>query len=282
MDRTAHPVSQGRHDAPSAAVIPRRGSAERPETVVTYKPHLRLTMSGTIAGAQEQFSCSLSLEPHHSAFAALEWGAAHTAALTAYLAGNFGTNFEDLVSDCQNFWTNANSGIHALAVLKRVTLAAIGPDGRYGGAALESAQNAAGGASTSNVNCPPWQISRKITLETDGDLGRVKGGFYLPCPVVNADSFDPTTGLWTVERCEQVRDSVVDFLDSIANDPGFDVTDLRPCVASQGRHNKNGSVRLGPDNYEVKRVNVGRRPDVQRRRANKRTEARFADAPVSF
>lgn len=249
---------------------------------MNFEPHLRLTMSGVIGEGDEIFAMNLSLKPHTGTWQSIVTGGLQLAALTAYLTDFQSTAWEDMVTDCVNYFGDPQTGVHQEAVLKRVKLAAINADGRYAGSPLESAVNTAGGSDWSTAKCPPWQVANKITLETDGDLGRIKGGFYLPLPNIEDAVYDAHTGLFTATYAGQVRDRTVTFLNDLANEPGLDDQDLRPVVASQGRHNKNGSLRAGPANPEVKRVNVGRRPDIIRRRANKRTEARLADATVAF
>lgn len=250
--------------------------------MTTMKPHLRLTMSGLISDF-EIFSCSLSLEPQGST----AWGEIlsvplpSVAVVRAFLDQLEADGFEDLVTDCVNFWVNPANNMTGNAKLRKVTLAAIGTDGKYTAAPLESAVVAQGQAAI-GTGGPP-QVSHKVTLETDGDIGRVKGGFYLPCPSLsNADGwFEPSTGLFSVARTEQVRDAVKGFLDNLQNAPGLDTYDLRVVVAGGPRHRSDGTVRLAADNYDVLRVNVGRRPDVQRRRANKRSEARISDVALA-
>lgn len=233
---------------------------------MTWVDHMRLTMSGELP-AGEQFSCSLSLRADNLNAATLDqW---------------FGANlldevFDDIVADCSAFWARPGSGINLSAVLKRVVVASLDEQGHYTQAPREAAVNVGGG--DNNVR-HPLQMSRKITLETDADLGRVKGGFYLPAPTTN--SWDAATNLTSVGYTEGVRDSVKQFVDDLNNAPGLDEFAVKVVVASQGRRDKNGVLRVQPGNYDVERVNVGRRLDVQRRRANKISEARIADADVA-
>jgi hypothetical protein len=249
---------------------------------MTFVPHLRLAWGGSLGTSGEIWSNSLALEPHTGTWQSVVTGGLQLAALTAYLVDFQSTSWEDMHADVAAFCTDAGVRGTALSRLKYVKLAAIGADGRYAGAPLEAAYDVPMGV-PDDAYQPPYQIARKVTLETDGDLGRIKGGFFLPAPqLASGFGFDAPSDLWDVTTTESVRDHVVTFLNNLANEPGLDDQDLRPCVASQGRHNKNGTVRVGPSNPEVVRVNVGRRPDVIRRRANKRTEARLADASVSF
>jgi hypothetical protein len=190
-------------------------------------------------------------------------------------------DFDDLVSDVTDYWSRYQTWISARAILKTVKLAPIGANGAYTGPAREAAVNVPGGASTSAGygEMLPHQISRKVTLETDGDLSRIKGGWYLPgC---SSQGFDAGSNLWSATVTSDCRDSTDTFLEALANSTGLDALgSYKVVVASQGR-NRNGAQVVAPGNWEVKRVNIGRRLDVQRRRANKLSEARIADADVS-
>lgn len=231
---------------------------------MTFDPHVRLTLSGTLPD-DEIFSCSLSMTIDNAPLGDLQ----------AALAGGItGAQMDDIQADCTSFWSRSGTHICDDARLKRITLASIDENGHYGGVPLERAVDS-GGFHTGSGSRWPHQISRKVTLETDGDLGRVKGGFYLPRPA--NDGWDSTTNLWDVATTQAVRDSVKTFLDDLNNSPGFDILGFKVCVASQGR--RQGTIP--PTNWEVKRVNVGRRVDVQRRRANKLSEARVADAALA-
>lgn len=241
---------------------------------MTFEPHLRLTMNGEIGGGQEIFSMMLSLAPD---------GGILGQDVANYLASEITQGiFDDIVQDCVDYFKRVDTQISPHARLLRVKLAHINADGHYAGNPLEAAVSQAGsdGYTAAQKPCGPWQISRKVTLLTDGDLGRVKGGFYLPCPV--AAPYDAASDLWSVDSSNEVEASTATFLNALANEPNLDVLDLKPVVASQGRHNKNGSVRLAPDNHEVTGISVGRRPDVQRRRANRVLENRTTPQDVNF
>lgn len=252
---------------------------------MAFKPHLRLTMTGGVGAIdswnEEIFSMSLSLEPDTA-----DWYNAIVAVnmvelVSTFLDGEFSPNMTDIANDCASWFSAEYTGISKQARLKRVKLAAIGEDGRYISAPLEVQTAATGSQAAGNqtILSFPYQIARKVTLETDGDLGRVKGGFYIPAPV--GVGFDPNTSLWGVTETEHCRDMTKGLIEDLANAPGFDAVSAKVVIASQGRHNKNGTVRQPPANYEVKRVNVGRRPDVLRSRANHISEARIADVSVS-
>lgn len=231
-----------------------------------FDRHVRLTMSGTIGDGSEIFSMGLSLAQQSQ-----DW-------LSDALIPDFPSN--DIADDwrgaCVAFWTGAVAPVTATAHLKRITIAQIGTNGRYEHAPKEYAVNYNGGyGGTAKW---PWQVSLAATLETDADLGRVKGRFYLPCP---DGVLDPNTDLIDVATAEGLRNATVTLINDLADQPGVDLADWRVVVASTGRRNANGTQRLAPGNFDVQRVNVGRRLDIQRRRANKVSETRTADAAVN-
>lgn len=233
-----------------------------------YEPHLRLTMSGEIGGGLEIFSMTLNLEPD---------GGILGQDVANYLAATVTTgDFTDMVEDVKAWFRDPALNVSPRARLTRVKLAHINSEGHYASSPQEAAvseRGAQGGGFLENERPPgPWQISQKCTLHTAGDLGRIKGGFYLPVP--SLDDYDPAIDLWTVGHVNAQEAVTKTFFDNLTNEPNLDVLDLRVVVASQGRRNKDGSVRLGPDNHHVTGVSFGRRPDVQRRRANKVSEAR--------
>lgn len=239
---------------------------------MVYVPHLRLSLIGDLPDG-EMFSCNLSLRQENQTTQDFldRWSGNDYA--TDSIAAN---NFNDLSTDCTNFWSSVGAFISLHAVLRRIKLAPIGADGHYVGAPLEKAVNTPG-ASDSEMH--PFQIARKVTFETDGDIGRIKGGFYLPG--VTKDGFDPTTNLTSTAYQGPIQAAVAAFVTNLNDAPGLDATgSFTVVVASQGRH-RNGVQVVAPNNWDVKRVNVGRRLDVQRRRANKISEARTADTAVS-
>lgn len=237
----------------------------------TYVPHFRLSLLGTLPGP-EIFSCNLSLVPDDG----LE------EATWFWFNDNIpGAHWTDIVADCTNFWARGNSHISNQAVLRRVKMAAIDEEGHYTGIPLEAAVNVPGARGADTLF--PNQVARKVTLGTNADLGRVKGGFYLP-GVVNF-GWVPGDQLFAADITAQVQGSVETFLEDLNNAPGVDVQALHVVVASQGRYTypEEGPriQRVPPGNPRVERVSVGRRLDVQRRRSNKILENRAPWADVS-
>lgn len=241
---------------------------------MTFMPHYRLTWSGTLPDG-EIWSNTCALRPDIAAWdAELDDADREDMLATQLHAGTF--PFDDVVADVQAYHSRSTTGITSSCVLKTVRLAAIDTDGHYLVAPRESAVTTPGFA---GAGVMAFQVAIKTTLETDGDLGRVKGGWYIPLPT--SGGWDPTTNLWGATQTSDRRDSVKTFIDALNNGPGADLHPLRVVIASQGRHNKNGTVKFGPALYDVKRVNVGRRADIIRSRASALSEARLADALIA-
>lgn len=239
-------------------------------------PHFRLSFGGDV-GSNEMFSCSLSLRPDNSAWESAVTTVEHTAVLTAMLAGALSDDlFDDMVEDVRTYFADANTRIRDKAILKWVKLASLDDSGLYTGPAKEAALSQYGGSA---AGAPfPHQISKKVTLLTEGDLGRVKGGFYLPCP--STEEFDEATNLWSSGNTATVQGRTSTFISDLNNAPGLDDVAFKVVIASGGRHYPDGSVKAGPALYDVTAVSVGRRADVQRRRANKVSETRSPSSTV--
>lgn len=178
---------------------------------------------------------------------------------------NFGpddTVFDDMAADVIAWFRRPTSHIANNCKITKVKFAFIGADGRYTKAPVEKDGGGyQGGQGAGPYH--PYQCALAVTLGTDGDLGRVKGRFFSPAP---AHDIDPDTGLISVQAQTDCRNSADQLLTDLGNQPGLDALDIRVCVASQGRHNKDGSVRTQPGNYPVVRVNVGRVIDTMRSR----------------
>jgi hypothetical protein len=233
---------------------------------MTFKRHIRISLQGTLGDGREIFSFGISMQSFVDTW------------LEDLITPDFPPDAitDDWRDHCVDYFSSACK-IRNNAHLRRITIAQIGPDGHYEHAPKEYAPTVDGGYLTGVVM--PFQTALAVTLETDGDLGRVKGRFYLPTPATVCDA---NTDLISVGDAEGYRDATVSWLNAMSNSVGFDVPDWRVVVASQGRHNANGTVRVGPQNHEVKRVNVGRKLDVIRSRANRATESRTSDAAVNF
>lgn len=239
--------------------------------------HLRLTMNGTL-GAAEQFSMSVSLRPDTDEFQAIVSPFGRGVWLRDLILGEpMGAMFSDIVDDCTAWFGSSSVRIRDIARLTLVKLASIDETGHYNAPPREAAVSQYGGSLSGTAMA--HQISRKVTFLTAGDIGRVKGGFYIPAP--STEEFDPATSQWSSSSTETVETRTRDLVDDLNNVPGLDVHSFKVVVASAGRHNPDGSVRLAPALHDVTGVSVGRRADVQRRRANKVSEARSAPSSVS-
>lgn len=227
---------------------------------MAYVPHLRMSLLGRLGGVNglEQFSCSISLGKRTAIDSPLLW------------VGGLEPNddvWEDLADDAAAWFGREGTQISDEAVLTSVKFAAIGADGLYTHAPVEKARQVAGFYSAGRV---PNQVARAVTLHTAGDLGRIKGRFYSPLPGMPVG----VDGRFAADTIAAAQASDETFIEALNNQPGFDVLDIHVVVASQGRRNKNGTVRLGPGNHKVTGLSVGRVPDTIRRRRNKLQEAR--------
>lgn len=231
---------------------------------MVYLPHVRMTMLGDLPGG-EIFSMSLSLDRPNPVPAVNFFGIDVTDAL-----------WNDLADDCLEWFVRPATKICARAVLQKVKFAQIGADGHYTAAPIEKLRTTGGGVSAATFTPPPNQVARAITLHTAGDLNRVKGRFYAPMPALDVG----TDGVWSAANADAMEASDQTFINALNNQPGLDLQDIRVVVASQGRHNSDGSVRRGPANDVVTSISVGRVPDTIRRRRNKLSEGRTT-VPVS-
>lgn len=178
---------------------------------------------------------------------------------------------ERLKTACVAFYGRGTSGFADSTALVRVKVASIDANGHYSSAPVEWAVNQAGGVGGTLF---PNQIAHKVTLHTDGDLGRVKGGFYL-CARTTTE-WDSAAQLLGGVTWDLRKDSIGEFLEDLEDESVVDGFRWRVVVASSGRHNPDGTVRRPPTLHDVTGFTLGRRLDVQRRRANKISEARGA------
>lgn len=231
---------------------------------MAYVPHIRMSMIGRLGGAggPEIFSMNLAL--------AEDGGGS-----PVWDGGGLGPNddvWDDLAQDCVAWFARPLTGIHSEAVLQMVKFAFIGADGKYTRAAVERPVNQPGGQG--NLQRPPNQVARAVTLHTAGDLNRIKGRFYVPLPAfgIQAD------GRWLAADADAMEGSDQTFINALNNQPGIDVLDIGVVVASQGRRDQFGALRVQPGNHRVTAVSMGRTPDTIRRRRNALAEGRTSVA----
>jgi hypothetical protein len=186
------------------------------------------------------------------------------------------TVWGDVRDDVEAYWQSVP--IASGARLMNVRIAPIGGDGKYSGPAVDKPVNGATGrAGNWTGSTVPNQIALAATLHSAADLGRVKGRFYLPLPGAPVGA-DGRIGEGDRDSYETAASN---FVNNLGNQPGLDVLDLRPVIASQGRRNSDGSVKIGPANHVVTAVSVGRTLDTVRRRRNSLSEFRGTPTAVS-
>lgn len=229
-----------------------------------FAPHYRLTCSGTFGNGDDGWTFGVAINQYE-------------AGLQDQPNGLPGTDVTDNWRDaCVALVTGPNSPIRGHAAINRVKVAAIDENGHYRVPPREYVVVGNGGYGN-NGTVYPWQVALAVTLETDGDLGRIKGRIYLPAPGMGLNPSDDLIG---ADTAEAARNAVVTWINQLADEPGLDNGDFRVCVASQGRHSKSGVLTVPPGNHDVQRVSVGRRLDIQRRRANSVRELRVASVDV--
>lgn len=225
-------------------------------------PHVRMTAYGDLPGG-EIFNFGLSLANPDQA----DGGFGNGLWQGELVPG--ASVWTDLANDLEIFWANAN--VSNRAFLRGVKFALIGSDGKYTDAPHERPiGGVTGTAGTGNVVQHGNQVAVAVTLHSTGDLGRVKGRFYLPMPSVALG----TDGRMTEANRDTIETAAQTFVNNINNEPGIDLLNLRVVIASSGRHNDNGTVKFPPKNWTVNAVSVGRVLDTQRRRRNKLNELR--------
>lgn len=226
---------------------------------MAFVPHYRVTMLGRLGGTNGS-------EIWSAGFTLISAGST-----TDEVPNGLGPNdavWDDIADDCADYFSRQTTRLHQDAWLKMVKISRIGADGKYTHAPVEKVREVSGNTDL-GVRFPN-QCAAVVTLHTAGDLNRVKGRFYLPLPATNLES----DGRLPAAIADGMEASSVTFVDAINNQPGIDVLGLVVGVASQGRHNSDGSVRQPPRNYVVDGVSVGRVIDTMRTRRNKLAEAR--------
>lgn len=234
---------------------------------MTVQPHWRVSALGTLPG-NEIFSFGFSVGKPSIL------GDGIQGVWASFLEPNQAV-FDDIAQDVRTFWESIP--ISSYAALKSVKIAPIGTDGRYAGPSSEVVLNGSTGALGNVPGVPhPNQIALAVTLHSSGDIGRVKGRFYLPLPGVGMG----TDGTFAEANRDVYETAAATLVSNVNNQPGIDVLDLRVVVASSGRKNADGSVRLPPGNWDVDAVSVGRVLDTIRRRRNKLPEYRGTPTAV--
>lgn len=123
-------------------------------------------------------------------------------------------------------------------------------------------------ASTPGVSTPtlPFQVSLAISLHSDASGPTGRGRFYLPSPVLGPI----TDGLFSAANRDGIMANMKAFLDAINGTLAAGAYGLSVVIASGGSPTKG----LQPALHPVRQISVGRRPDIQRRRAGSLPESR--------
>lgn len=193
-----------------------------------FAPHVRVTAIGrTGVASAERWSWSLNI---------------------GRAGGSLTIPDEDLASDIAQdikaFHLRPASRVCSRARLQEVKFAVIGADGKYTSDPLIVGLGdiEGGDATTAQHATVTPQAALAVTLDTArrGPSGR--GRFYLPMPVLSLDE-----GLAAgVNDVNGIRDSVVQLLNAVNNQPGLDGSADRVVVASsKGYNTPVDSVRVG-------------------------------------
>lgn len=122
----------------------------------------------------------------------------------------------------------------------------------------------------------PYQVALAISFTTQATRGlAARGRVYVPAGGSSSSQWNPELGQLTTAHATAVRDAWASFLETIADNPGIDLANLRAAVVSP-----RGS---DPGNWHtINGVRVGRVWDTQRRRRNALDENYTDTAPVDY
>lgn len=225
-----------------------------------FKSHYRVTALGTLGTSQERFSYGLNMAPNNGA------GDANGVEGTITLNDDA---WADVAEDLRSFHGAAGTHLSSRAVLTGVKVAKIGADGKY----LEDPKyfdvvDTPGGStlsSNSHLILPQTAVAVSLVTARRGPSG--KGRFYLPMPIagIDAGTFEADPTIIT-----SIRDSAQTLINDLNNAPGFDLTEVKVCVASTKGFNTG-----------VTGVRVGRILDTIRTRRAQLVENHTAVAAVS-
>lgn len=226
-----------------------------------FAPHYRITALGQFgSGPSEIFSYGLNMEFGSTPIGELVDAGPNQAAL------------DDMADDLAAFHGRAESKISIAAHLTAVKIAHIGADGKYTQDPFIKSFAVNGGVddrigATWFVPRPP-QVACAVSLNTDLRGPSGKGRFYLPLPAVSVEATNSYR--MSVADAESIRGSVKTLLDSLNNNPGFDIFSPSVVVASTKGFNT-----------PVTSVRVGRVLDTIRTRRNKLVESYTADVDLA-
>lgn len=205
--------------------------------------HVRLTLSGDIgpvATPYEHFAFGVSLDTDGRAVANGQ----------VDFEGWDSAQWDDIVTDSSNFFSDASVGISQTCRLRQIKLAFIGDDGLYVKDPLVRDVDVAGGGPV--LTYPPQVALAVSTQITVGGRTRKAGRFYLPGPT---SAIDATTGVISQADADAKALACHWWLTNLNNEPGLDTLGVRAIVAT---------TKYG--NQPIDKVFVGRALDTIRSR----------------
>lgn len=170
---------------------------------------------------------------------------------------------DDIAADVAAFHGRAGSWISANARLLEVKCARIGVDGKYLDDPRIVTMDQAGGG---GALVYPYQVALAVSLGTERRGATGRGRFYLPGPTI---PFAVNTGQVSAIPAQEVRDSVVQLVQDINDQPGLDGVAPRVVIASSKGYNS-----------DVTTVRVGRVLDTIRSRRTSVDEAYGPESAV--
>lgn len=177
----------------------------------------------------------------------------------------------------ETFWTNTGAKIPAPYVLRSLRLALVAENGQYvPGTFSRDYVHVTGRSNGTNTTNPmPLQVASVVTLLTDRPSGIASHGrCYLP-PLSTPLGTD---GRWAVTDCNGRASAFAALLTSL-NGVIKQTSSAPPAFASVYSKGTPKSP-AGADSF-VRKVVVGTRPDVQRRRAKAQREVYGTEQAVS-
>ncbi len=197
---------------------------------MVFAPHYRVTALGRLGDSPERFSYSVNM-------------AKGDASPLPFLNPNDDV-YADIAAEVKAFHGSPAMLISGYAVLEEVKIAHIGADGRYvtDAVIVDVADQAGGVPSSPGVDFVAPQVALAVSLGTDRRGASGRGRFYLPMPTTPMGSQFVIPDV--ARDAAQAR--LATFVESLGNQPGFDVLDLRVVVAStKGFNTSVTSVRVG-------------------------------------
>lgn len=225
--------------------------------------HNLLVVQGenTAAGLVDVFQFGIRFQPPAGGS-----GTSNPALLTA--ANN------DIKADLSTWWNSVRTHFASTTRLLRFKFNAVDTEGRYVSQVDSNTvelELATPGGSSSAFALPPSSAC-VVTFRTPAARGLAsKGRIYLPNPSISAIA---AGGIWSEAFRDAIQTATATLLTNLSNWPGTDA------LADFGTASVMSKVREGASR-PVTSLDVGIRPDVQRRRSNRLSEQRQATTAVT-